>query len=82
MKLAPNEYISERLVDDYYNVFKECVETARQANHPNHVNILNIGYGAGSAITYLHKLDFQKVDYISIDVSIKITMMRSGGIGK
>ncbi len=79
MKIVPNEYISERLVDDYNNAFKESIETAWQGTFPNHVNIVDIGCGTGSAITYLHRLDFQKVDYIGIDVSIKIMRMRSAG---
>ena len=80
MSLLPNEYISERLVDDYYKTFKESLERAWQGNYPNPVKILDIGCGTGSAITYLQKIDFQKVDYIGIDVSIKIMRMRSGRV--
>jgi SAM-dependent methyltransferase len=79
MKFVPNEYISTRLDQDYHNAFKDCIETAWEGTYPNHVNIVDIGCGTGSAITYLHKLEFQKVDYIGIDVSIKIMRMHSAG---
>ena len=77
MKIVPNEYISERLVDDYNNAFKEGIENAWKGTYPKHVNIADIGCGTGSAVTYLHNLDFHNVDYIGIDVSIKIMKMRS-----
>lgn len=79
MKIVPNHYISTRVEQDYRNAFKDCIETAWEGTYPNHVNTVDIGCGTGSAITYLHKLEFQKVDYIGIDVSIKIMRMHSAG---
>jgi SAM-dependent methyltransferase len=77
MKIVPNEYISTRIVEDYRKTFEKCIKTAWPGTYPPLVNIADIGCGSGSAITYLHKLEFQHVDYVGIDVSLKIMRMHT-----
>jgi SAM-dependent methyltransferase len=76
MKIEPNEYINTRLVEDYRKTFEECIKAAWSGSYPRHVCIVEIGCGPGSAIGYLENLELQKVDYVGIDVSIKIMGMR------
>jgi SAM-dependent methyltransferase len=76
MKFEPNEYIRAKIDDDYRDAFEECIKIVWSGRIPSYVNMVEIGCGSGSAITYLNKVEFQKVEYVGIDVSTKI--MRIG----
>ncbi|HXW12135.1 MAG TPA: class I SAM-dependent methyltransferase, partial [Nitrososphaeraceae archaeon] len=57
--------------------FEECIKEAWSETYPQEINIADIGCGTGSAITYLANLKFGKVDYVGLDVSIKIMKLRT-----
>lgn len=77
MNIPRDKYISERIFLDYCREFEECIKEAWSETYPQEINIADIGCGTGSAITYLANLKFGKVDYVGLDVSIKIMKLRT-----
>ena len=71
LKIVPDQYFGARIVKDYRKRFEDSIDSAWEGKFPSDVSIADIGCGSGSAIRYLDKIKFQKVDYIGIDISIK-----------
>jgi SAM-dependent methyltransferase len=71
MKLVPDKYIGNRIIEDYRKLFKRCIEVAWKGNLPSRISMADIGCGEGSAMRYLGMLQFGNVDYIGIDLSVK-----------
>lgn len=71
MKFVPDRYISTKIVQDYVAAFERSIKAAWNGNFPSSISLVDIGCGSGSAIRYLQKVKFDKVNYVGIDISIK-----------
>lgn len=69
--IFPNVYIGNRIWKECCNIYKVII--AKELENINRtISIVDIGCGSGSAISYFSPIDFFEVEYIGIDVSLKL----------
>ena len=73
-KILPNAIIDQRLFEDYSSVFEHAIKIQWPDHRIKKISMGEIGCGSGSAISYLKNIELANVDYVGIDISIK--MMR------
>src|SRR5919108_1581462 len=73
--IEANSYIKAKIFKDYDTLFYRYI-TDEWPDYPQkNICVVEIGCGSGSAIRFLANIDFAKVDYVGIDISLQ-SMLR------
>ena len=71
-KVLPNAYIDQKLFEDYSLAFEHAIKIQWPDYRLKNIAVGEIGCGSGSAISHLKSIGFANVDYVGIDISIKM----------
>jgi SAM-dependent methyltransferase len=69
--IEANSYIKTKIFRDFDTLFYRCI-TDEWPDYPQkNICVVEIGCGSGSAIRFLNSINFSKVDYVGIDISLQ-----------
>ncbi|HJR48880.1 MAG TPA: class I SAM-dependent methyltransferase [Nitrososphaeraceae archaeon] len=66
-----NHYIKSKIFRDYDDLFQSCITDHLPDYSQRSVSVAEIGCGPGSAIRFLIDINFAKLDYTGIDLSLQ-----------
>lgn len=72
MILTPSNFINRKILEDCCSTYKKILEQQVPDYGSRHFSIGEIGCGDGSIFKYFPCVQFESVDYIGIDVSLKL----------
>lgn len=73
--LVPNPYIERKCWQDRLKIFESIIKKQWHDHQIKKVCICEIGCGYRSALSFLLGLEFSRVDFIGIDVSVKMMQL-------
>ena len=73
--IEPNSYIRSKILRDYESLFYRSITDEWPDYSQKSICMVEIGCGYGSAIRFLNGINFAKVDYVGIDISLQ-SMLR------
>jgi SAM-dependent methyltransferase len=73
--MMANTYIKSKSIKDYDSLFYRCITAEWPDYSQKNICVVDIGCGSGSAIRFLVGINFAKVDYVGIDISL-LSMLR------
>lgn len=73
--MKANTYIKSKTIKDYDSLFHRCITDEWPDYSQKNICVVDIGCGSGSAISFLIGINFAKVDYVGIDISL-LSMLR------
>ena len=73
--VEPNSYIRSKILSDYESFFYRSITDEWPDYSQKRICMIEIGCGYGSAIRFLNGINFAKVDYVGIDISLQ-SMLR------
>jgi SAM-dependent methyltransferase len=69
---VPNIHIDNKIVKEHSNLYKDIIAKEWPDHSNRTISIVDLGCGQGSAISFLDSIEFLGVEYIGIDVSMKM----------
>jgi SAM-dependent methyltransferase len=70
--LVPNSYIENKCWQDRRKLYQQIIKREWRDYHSKNVSICEIGCGYRLALSFLQQIGFSKVNYIGVDLSIRM----------